>query len=107
MTLERVVFEPREGGRVYEITSEGVEGPWAEVLAFEAPHRFVLAWKPNDRDEPPTEVEVRFVPDGGGTRVELEHRAWERLGDRAREARDAYAHGWTLTLERFVAAARG
>jgi uncharacterized protein YndB with AHSA1/START domain len=107
VTVERVVFEPHAGGRLYEVTSEGVEGAWAEVLVFEAPHRFVLAWKPNDRPEPPTEVEVRFEPDGDGTVVSLEHRGWERLGAGAGEARSGYADGWRVPLERFVAAAAG
>ena len=44
--VERVVFEPRAGGRLYEVTSEGVEGVWGEVVAFEPPARIVLAWKP-------------------------------------------------------------
>jgi uncharacterized protein YndB with AHSA1/START domain len=105
--LERVVFEPRVGGRIYEVTSEGVEGSWAEVLAFDPPHRFVLAWKPNDRDEPPTEVEIRFEPDGDGTVVRLEHRGWERLGARAVEARADHAEGWSAPLERFAAAVAG
>lgn len=107
VTVERVVFETRLGGRVYEVTSEGVEGLWAEVLEFEEPDRFVLAWKPNDRPEPPTEVEVRFEPDGDGTLVSLEHRGWERLGERADTAQQGYADGWRIPLERYVAAAAG
>jgi uncharacterized protein YndB with AHSA1/START domain len=107
VTAERVVFEPKVGGRLYEITSEGAEGLWADVVTFEEPHRFVLAWKPNDRPEPPTEVEVRFEPDGDGTRVSLEHRGWEGLDARAGEARRGYADGWRIPLERFAAAAAG
>ena len=103
--LERVVFEPRQGGRVYEVTWDGQEASWAEVLVYEPPSRIVLAWKPNDTDRPPTEVEVRFEPDAGGTRVELEHRGWERLGDLAAKARQGYSDGWRTPLERFVAAA--
>jgi uncharacterized protein YndB with AHSA1/START domain len=103
--LERVVFESRQGGRVYEVTSDGREASWAEVLVYEPPHRIVLAWKPNDTDRPPTEVEVRFEPDGSGTRVDLEHRGWERLGDLAAQARQGYSDGWRTPLERFVAAA--
>jgi uncharacterized protein YndB with AHSA1/START domain len=103
--LERVVFEPKQGGRVFEVTSDGREASWAEVLVYEPPHRIVLAWKPNDSDRPPTEVEVRFEPDEGGTRVELEHRGWERLGDLAEKARQGYSDGWRTPLERFVAAA--
>ncbi len=103
--VEHVVFEPRAGGRLYEVTSEDVEGVWAEVAAYEPPARIVLAWKPNDRPEPPTEVEIRFEPDGDGTIVSLEHRGWDKLGARAAEAREGYDGGWQLPLERFVAAA--
>ncbi len=105
VTVERVVFEPRAGGRLYEVTSEGVEGVWAEVVAFEPPARIVLAWKPNDRPEPPTDVEILFEADGDGTVVRLEQRGWEKFGARAAEARDGYDRGWKLPLERFVAAA--
>jgi uncharacterized protein YndB with AHSA1/START domain len=107
VTLERVVFEPRAGGRVYEVTSEGDHGSWAEVVSFEPPRRLVLAWKPNDRDEPPTEVDIRFEPDGDGTLVLLEHRGWERLGERAVEARQGHAEGWDLPLGRFAATLAG
>jgi uncharacterized protein YndB with AHSA1/START domain len=107
VTVDRLVFEQHEGGRLYEVTSEGVEAAWAEVLVFDPPSRVVLAWKPNDRDEPPTEVEIRFEPDGDGTIVRLEHRGWERLGARAEDARSGYDHGWELPLERFAAAAAG
>jgi uncharacterized protein YndB with AHSA1/START domain len=103
--LERVVFEPKQGGRIYEVTSDGREPSWAEVLVYEPPNRIVLAWKPNDSDRPPTEVEVRFEADAGGTRVDLEHRGWERLGDLAAKARKGYSDGWRTPLERFVAAA--
>jgi uncharacterized protein YndB with AHSA1/START domain len=107
VTATRVVFEAQVGGRLYEITSRGVEAAWAEVLAFEPPDRLLLAWKPNDREEPLTEVEVRFEPDGDGTIVSLEHRGWERLGARSAEARAGHDGGWTIPLERFVAAAAG
>jgi uncharacterized protein YndB with AHSA1/START domain len=104
-TVERLVFEPKQGGHLYEVASGGRTASWAEVLVYDPPHRIVLAWKPNDRPEPPTEVEVRFLPDDGGTRVELEHSGWARLGERATEARNGYSAGWQLPLERFVAAA--
>ena len=103
--VEQVVFEPRAGGRLYEVTSEGVEGVWAEVVAYEPPARIVLAWKPNDRSEPPTDVEIHFEPDGDGTIVRLEHRGWDKLGARATEAREGHDGGWQLPLERFAAAA--
>jgi uncharacterized protein YndB with AHSA1/START domain len=105
--VEAVVFEPQQGGRVYEVASDGSEGSWAPVLTYEPPHRVVLAWKPNDEERAPTEVEVRFTADGSGTRVDLEHRGWEVVGDRAEEARADYSAGWTRVLDRFAAAAAG
>jgi uncharacterized protein YndB with AHSA1/START domain len=54
----------------------------------------------------PTEVEVRFLPDGDGTRVELEHRGWERVGAEAAEVHEAYGspQGWATTLNVYAAA---
>ena len=49
---ETVVLEEREGGRVYEVMSDGTEGTWATILAWDPPRRFVLAWKPNLHRQP-------------------------------------------------------
>ncbi|MEO8424496.1 MAG: SRPBCC family protein [Actinomycetota bacterium] len=102
---ESVVFEEREGGRVYEVMSDGTEGMWATILAWDPPRRLVLAWKPNLTDNPPTELEVTFTADGDGTRVDLEHRGWERLGAMAEEARAGYGENWNGVLALFVGAA--
>ena len=87
--------------------SDGTEGTWGTVLVWEPPSRVVLAWKPNTNDNPPTELEVRFTPDGGGTLVKLEHRGWERLGAIAERARADYGQGWVGVLSRFATAADG
>lgn len=103
---ERVVLEPRPGGRFYEITSDGQEASWGEVLVYDPPRRLVLAWKPNPSDKPPTEVEVVFTADGDGTLVDFEHRGWERLGDIGPKAHAGYTSGWRFILdERYAAAA--
>jgi uncharacterized protein YndB with AHSA1/START domain len=99
------VFEPKEGGRVYEVWDDGTEHHWAEVLVYDPPHRFVLAWKPNPERPAPTELEVRFRAEGTGTRLDLEHRGWERLGDPGVEARGNYDSGWPRTLELYAEAA--
>jgi uncharacterized protein YndB with AHSA1/START domain len=102
---ERVEFPSRAGAEVLEHLSNGESLPWGEVLVWEPPARFVLAWKPHPRPDPPTEVEVRFVPEGDRTRVDLEHRGWERLGQDAAEGRGSYDSGWAPTLARFAEAA--
>ncbi|HEV3480400.1 MAG TPA: SRPBCC domain-containing protein [Gaiellaceae bacterium] len=93
-----VVFDGRAGGRVYERATTGEEGDWADVLVWEPPHRLVLRWRVNP-NRGPTEVEVRFTPENGRTRVDLEHRGWDDP-----EGRANYFTGWDLVLERFTAA---
>ena len=102
-----VVFEGRNGGRIYEVWDDGTECDWGSVLVWQPPRRIVFSWQPN-RDRPaPTEVEVRFLPRGDTTRVELEHRAWERLGEAAAEARDGYDSGWDTVLGSYAEVAGG
>jgi uncharacterized protein YndB with AHSA1/START domain len=95
-----VVFEEQVGGRVYERAPDGEEADWADVLVWEPPHRLVLRWRVNPK-RAPTEVEVRFVSEGEGTRVDLEHRGWDDA-----EGRTSYFTGWDPVLERFAQAAR-
>ena len=106
---ERVVVEPWEGGRILEAMSDGSEGNWGTILVWDPPHRLVMAWKPNSTELPPTEVELQFIEqDDGSTRVDLEHRGWERLADLARQARSEYSNGWPLVFDQlFAAAANG
>jgi uncharacterized protein YndB with AHSA1/START domain len=95
------VIEPHEGGRWYEVRSDGSEADWGEVLVFDAPRRLVASWHPGRSADEATELEVRFTSDAEGTRVELEHRGWERLGDRGAEARQGYAGGWIEVLAKY------
>jgi uncharacterized protein YndB with AHSA1/START domain len=104
---ETAVMEPRVGGRLYERTRDGRECDWGIVLVWDPPTRIVLEWRVN-RDNPPTEVEVRFSRDGDGTRVDLEHRGWERypadVGPRTR-ASYASADGWEGVFGAYAAQA--
>jgi uncharacterized protein YndB with AHSA1/START domain len=90
-----VVVEERAGGRVYERSAAGEEADWADVIAWDPPHRLVLRWRVNP-ERAPTEVEVRFAPDGDRTRVELEHRGWDQAGDA--RGRAMYDGGWDTVL---------
>jgi uncharacterized protein YndB with AHSA1/START domain len=108
-----VIVEPRVGGRWYERSEDGSTCEWGRVLIWEPPHRVVLAWQINgdwkyDRDFE-TEVEVRFIADGNGTRVELEHRNLERFGDKAEQVRAAFdsPEGWNGGLQLFAKAVGG
>jgi len=100
--VEQIVFEERVGGEVYELSTTGEKGHWATVVEWEPPGRLVLAWNILEAEASPTEVEVRFLPDGEGTRVELEHRGWERLAEKGEEKRSDYDTGWDYVLGKYV-----
>ncbi|MGI9597607.1 MAG: SRPBCC domain-containing protein, partial [Acidimicrobiales bacterium] len=101
-----VRFEARGGGRVVELTTEGTEHTWAEVIAWDPPHRFVMAWHPNPDPVAASIVEVGFEPTAGGCRLRLEHRAWEEFGPTVgTEARNQYDPGWDGVLGLYLDAA--
>jgi DNA-binding transcriptional ArsR family regulator/uncharacterized protein YndB with AHSA1/START domain len=102
-----VVMESRPGGRLYERTRAGDEHDWGEIRAWEPPRRVAFSWHPGADPAEATDVEVRFTPVDGATHVELEHRGWERLGERAEAARRGYASGWPTVLARYEDAAVG
>ena len=97
---ETVIFETGPNGRIYERMTNGQEAHWAHVTAWEPPHRVVLAWQVNPDTPGPTEIEMRFTPEGDGTRFDFEHRGWEILGADAERAAGQYSGGWGTVLGR-------
>ena len=95
--VKEIVFEPRAGGEVYELSVDGERGHWATVSEWDPPSRLLLAWEVSP-GVLGTEVEVRFTPDDAQTRVELEHRGWERVADHDPEKRNNYDTGWEFVL---------
>jgi uncharacterized protein YndB with AHSA1/START domain len=105
------ILEPKVGGRWYELGVDGKECDTGRVTAFDPPHRLMLAWQLDAQwqyDPDPahaSEVEVRFIAEGPSqTRVELQHRGFDRHGaaaDGVRGGVDAPS-GWTHVLELFA-----
>jgi uncharacterized protein YndB with AHSA1/START domain len=102
----RVVLEPRPDGHIYWRRDDGTVETWGEVRVWEPPHRLVLAWHPAVGSPASTEVEIRLAPEGSGTRVELEHRGWDQLGEPAAATRAQYESGWGEVLGLYAAAGR-
>jgi hypothetical protein len=101
-----VVLEGRPGGRIFERTAAGTEHDWGEITVWEPPARFGYRWHLRRDRADATEVEIRFVDRGATTRVEIEHRGWERLGAEGEAWRDRNLGGWATLLPHFVEAAR-
>jgi uncharacterized protein YndB with AHSA1/START domain len=114
-TLKEMIFEPRAGGHVYDVASDGSECRWSRVLAYDPPERVVFSWDINLRWEiesdldRTSEIEVRFIAEAPDrTRVELEHRNLDRHGEGWEQMRAAVGSdgGWPSGMNRYAAAAR-
>ncbi|MGA2397626.1 MAG: SRPBCC family protein [Steroidobacteraceae bacterium] len=108
--VQESIIEPFVGGRWYSRHANGEEAVVGHVLVWEPTHRFVCSWeisadwKSDARAAFASEVEVRFLPEGPNTtRVELEHRNFERMaapgGEKMRNEVDG---GWAKILEMFA-----
>jgi uncharacterized protein YndB with AHSA1/START domain len=114
--LKRVIIEGRAGGRCYNEQTDDEDCDWGSVIVWDPPRRLVFAWKIDAQwqYEPDlaksSEVEVRFTPEAGGkTRVDLEHRFFDRLGPAGAGMRTMVdsPSGWGETLGHFARVAGG
>jgi len=101
-----VGFEPHVGGRLFERTGDGTESTWGRVTTWEPPSRLVFTWYVGRTPDTAQAVEVKFEAHEGGTRVQLVHWGWERLGAAGPAARDEYDVGWDFVFgQRYAARA--
>jgi uncharacterized protein YndB with AHSA1/START domain len=102
---DMVILEEHEGGRLFERTPAGDEHVWGTVVSWEPPSRVGYTWHPGRGEETAQEVEVTFTPAGEGTRVDVRHWGWEKLGDRLDETIASYNEGWDLVIAEYAEAA--
>jgi uncharacterized protein YndB with AHSA1/START domain len=112
VAIAETVFEPKVGGFIYDRGVDGSVCRWARILAYEPPSRVVFSWDISPRwqletdPENTSEVEVRFVAESADrTRVELEHRNFDRHGPEWPAVSDGVAgdRGWPLYFDRYAA----
>jgi uncharacterized protein YndB with AHSA1/START domain len=111
--MKRIIIEPRADGRCYSEQTDGTECDWGRVLVWDPPRRLVLAWQiTHEWGYQPdlskaSEVDVRFTPVGNGTRVDLEHRGFERHGAGGESMRGSVdaPSGWSIILSLYEARA--
>jgi uncharacterized protein YndB with AHSA1/START domain len=108
--IRQSVIEPFVGGRWLTRHDDGAEVVLGHVRVWQPPERLVVSWevsaewKPDPRPALTSEVEMRFTGEAGGrTRVELEHRNFERMGAAAGEKmRKDVDGGWPHLLELYA-----
>ena len=109
--LERMVVEPKVGGRWYTLCKDGSEIEVGKVVVWEPPSRLVLTWQITAQwtYDPAfsTEIEVGFFAEGPRrTRVELEHKQLERYGADSEVVRKTFEsdEAWLGSLQGFARA---
>ena len=99
----RVFIEGKVGGRFYERASNGDEHNWGAVDIWEPPHRLAFTWYLGSNPELPSRVEVQFIPLAENkTRVELEHRGPELIGELWWQRNSIFNESWGKILSRFT-----
>jgi uncharacterized protein YndB with AHSA1/START domain len=110
--VRQSIIEPFVGGRWYTTHEDGSESVVGHVRVWQPGKQFVVtweisaAWKPDARVAFASEVDVRFAAAAdGATRVDLEHRDFERMGAAEGAAmRGAVDNGWPGLLELYAKA---
>ena len=95
----RVFIEGKVGGRFYEQTPKGDEYVWGAVEVWEPPNRLAFTWYLGSSPALPTRVEVIFVLlDKHKTRLEIEHRGPELIGELWGLTKARYSAAWDKVL---------
>ncbi|MBI1881675.1 MAG: SRPBCC domain-containing protein [Chloroflexi bacterium] len=99
----QVFIEGKVGGRFYERASNGVEYDWGAVLVWEPPYRLAFTWYLGSNPELPTRVEAQFVALGEHkTRIEIEHRGPELIGELWRQRVRIFDAAWEKVLSTYA-----
>ena len=89
-----VVFEPKSGGRIFEIGADGTEHDWGMVEVWDPPARIRYAWHIFLEPDRATTVEVTFAPASDGTVVRLENSGFDVFGEGAEERAGRVGSAW-------------
>jgi uncharacterized protein YndB with AHSA1/START domain len=98
----QVFIEGRVGGRFYERASDGVEYVWGIVEVWEPPERLAFTWYLGSSQSLSSRVEVHFIPlEDNQTRIELEHRGPELIGELWWSRKSIFNGAWERVLGEF------
>jgi uncharacterized protein YndB with AHSA1/START domain len=87
-----------QSGRFYERARDGREVELGAVRSWELPSRILLDFFIATGPEKPTEVEITFVPQEGGTRVTVTHRPKPASEALWVERAPRYERSWEVVL---------
>jgi hypothetical protein len=92
-------------GRFYERAGDGTELDLGRVRLWDAPRRIVLDFYMGTDAAHPTEVEIRFDAEDGGTRVSVRHQPRENSAGLWDQRAAIFERSWAAVLSALQAAA--
>lgn len=99
---EKVDVDKFEGGHITETKPDGETGRWGTITRWEPGRALGVSWYVGRDESEATDLTVIFTPTDTGTRVELTHGGFDRLGEVATAMHGNYTKGWDFVLtERF------
>ena len=96
-----IFLEPRVGGRFFERFTDGDELQVGTVTVCQPPRLISFTWVTADWLGE-TVVDVRFSPEADGTRVDLSHHGFERIGPVGPDVAAKFRNGWPRVLRAFT-----
>ncbi len=101
-TPNSVTVERHTGGHIVEEKHNGEVAKWGTITKWDDGRSLSVSWYVGRDQEEATDLEVVFIPTDMGTRVQLTHSGFDRLGKDAVAMLENYTKGWDLVLtERF------
>ncbi|MEO1732160.1 MAG: SRPBCC domain-containing protein [Pseudomonadota bacterium] len=89
-----ITVEPHVGGRIIETMHDGSTVNWATITDWTPGARLSFDWYVGRDPSEATQVAVTFLPEPAGTRVDLTHGGFDRLGSQAAILHQNYHSGW-------------
>lgn len=93
-----VTVEKHVGGHIIEQKSDGKTANWGTITRWQPGKSVGISWYVGRPQNEATDVFVTFTPIDTGTRVDLTHGGFERLGTTAMSLHDNYNNGWNLVF---------
>ena len=98
VTARSVRMEAHTGGKVIETRPDGSEADWATITDWTPGARLSMQWYVGRDPSEATQIEVTFLAEADGTRVNLRHDGFDVLGGQAEPIATGYRTGWDTVL---------
>lgn len=89
-----VRVDRHEGGYITETKADGETGRWGTITSWDRGRHLGISWYVGRDETEATDITVTFMPTDTGTRVELVHDGFDRLGETAMITHGQYLVGW-------------